>query len=365
MAKIIDTTLREGEQTPGVSFSLQQKKEIIDGLRLIGISEIEVGIASVLHDCPKHLIGYCRSKHPATATLLWARCSENDIYLASANAPDILSLSIPVSDLLIRDKLEKDRSWVEMKLQKCLLLTKRAGIRAMVGFEDATRAEPEYLIKLALLAEKCGAERIRIADTVGNAAPLQIANLVKRLAASLNSCEISIHTHNDFGMATANAVTALASGASCADATVLGLGERSGCARLEELAGFLTLQTDAKYNLRQIPPLSRYVAQITSRRISAARPFLGRDIFTCETGLHLHALQKNLKTYEPYPPERIGRRHKLVVGEKAGKKAIVNHLTNTGFSLPPDLTDTQVHSIRRLLQAGLRNQDQLNEILEH
>jgi len=350
MGKLIDTTLREGEQTPGVCFTLQEKKNIIDGLCLIGVDEIEVGIASPLVDCASHLIEYCRSSHPFVTSSLWSRCKVDDIKYAATIQPDVISLSIPTSDLLINDKLGKDRSWVENQLKQCILLARRLKMKVAVGFEDATRSDANFLKKLAIRVERFGAERIRVADTIGTSTPMQIQSLIQDVSKTLTTCSLTIHTHNDFGMATANAITALDSGAMKADVTILGLGERCGCARLEELAGYLTLQSDANYSLINISPLAKYVARLTHTNISASRPFLGKDIFTCETGLHLHALQKNLKTYEPYPPELLGMSHTLFVGPKAGRRAIAHSHSHFGKGSCKKLSNDETKAIRESLR---------------
>lgn len=352
MSIIIDTTLREGEQTPGVHFSLQQKCHIIDGLVKIGIGEIEVGIASSLIDCPGRLLEYCHGKHDHLICSLWSRCREEDIHLSAILQPDIISLSLPVSNILIEEKMGKDREWIALRLSSSIALAKQLGLIVAVGFEDATRADMKFLLQMAKLAAGSGAIRIRLADTVGTATPTEIAKLVRTISQTATTCAVTIHCHNDFGMATANAVSALEHGAAGADATILGLGERCGCTRLEELAGFLRLKKNVPFNLAEIPPLSRYTANLTGRPIPDNQPFLGSKIFTCETGLHLHGLQQNPQTYEPYPPEMIGRKRHLLLGPKAGRRAIVDHLRSQGFDVAADINDSTARKLRRCLADG-------------
>ena len=347
MNEIIDTTLREGEQTPGVNFSLTEKKRIIDGLVAIGIDEIELGIASHLIDCPAHLLDHCRRYHPLLRHSLWSRCLEKDIRFAAKLSPDIISLSLPVSDLLIRDKLEKDRSWTAATLTSSLKLCAELGLPAAVGFEDATRAELSFLLDMTRLAVRHGAVRIRLADTVGTATPSEIGWLSKAVATVAADSTLAIHCHNDFGMATANAISALENGAACADATLLGLGERCGCTRLEELAGILTIKNNRKFKLNNIPQLSSFMAELTGRGIAPNQPFIGQEIFTCETGLHLTALHKNPATYEPYPPEMVKATRKLVVGHKAGKKALLHHFRQNSNHTITDLDESTVRSLRQ------------------
>jgi homocitrate synthase NifV len=338
--RIIDTTLREGEQTPGVSFSLGQKKRIIDGLVDSGVSEIEIGLASPLSTDSDLLAGYCRSKHPGMSISLWSRCRKEDIDHGARIQPDVLSLSIPVSDLHIEQKMGKDRRWVECILVDSVRRARRKGLAVSFGFEDATRADRNYLLHLARLAEQTGVSRIRLADTVGIGSPLVFQSLVKQLKEVLLNCEIGVHTHNDFGMASANAITALECGAQWADGTILGLGERTGCARLEELVGYLQLNRGVnKFDIASLKVLATEVADFTNRNISATQPLLGDDIFACETGIHLHGIIANPETYEPYAPESVGAGRKLIFGAKIGRRALkywaeigVEKISDTGVS---------------------------------
>jgi homocitrate synthase NifV len=344
---IIDTTLREGEQTPGVLFSLTEKKCILDGLVRIGVDEAELGISSKLHTCPNTLINYCRDHHPQLKVSLWSRCRKEDIIHASQLKPDILSLSIPVSDIHLQDRLQKDRSWAQKTMATAINLARQQGLAVSVGFEDATRSDPRFLLQMAHAAEQHGATRVRIADTVGIASPAQFAALITTLQKSLTMCRVAVHTHNDFGMATANAIAALESGASAVDAVVLGLGERTGCARLEEIAGYLSLAKGVPtLKAEFLKPLSRYVARITGRNIAGNRPVIGDDIFTCETGLHLQGLQNRPQTYEPFNPVRVQAERKLLFGAKSGRRAILQHMSGLNTPLPNELNDSAIQTIR-------------------
>ncbi len=344
---IIDTTLREGEQTPGLLFSLTEKKCILDGLVKIGIDEAELGVSSKLHTCPNPLISYCRENHPQLKLSLWSRCRKEDIIHASELKPDIISLSIPVSDIHLQDRLLKDRTWAEKTMVTAIVLARQRGLAVSVGFEDATRSDPVFLRQMARAAEQHGATRVRIADTVGIASPAQFAELITTLQESLSRCRLAVHTHNDFGMATANAIAALESGASAVDAVVLGLGERTGCARLEEIAGYLSLARGvSSLKAEFLKPLSRYVAQIAGRNIAGNRPVVGDDIFTCETGLHLQGLQNRPHTYEPFNPERVQAERKLLFGAKSGRRAILQRMSRLNTSLAGELDDSAMRTIR-------------------
>ena len=337
MKGLIDSTLREGEQTPGVIFSLEEKIAIVRLLELVGIEEIELGTATELDQELPLLIKNCRTWPCKPKLALWCRCKPEDIQFAAKLGPDVLSLSIPASDLHICEKLDKTRSWALTTLSDSISLAKKLGMLTVsVGLEDATRADENFLLELVDRAARGGAKRIRLADTVGIASPGTISNLVRKIK-SRQSIEIGVHTHNDFGMATANAVTALETGAHWADATVLGLGERAGNCRLEEIAGFLALGGKRRpYQTTYLRNLCSTVAHAAKRQVPPNHPLVGESIFTCETGIHLQGLHKNPATYEPYEPGKVGINRKLLLGSKSGKNALRHRLDELGCSLPED-----------------------------
>ncbi len=329
--RIIDTTLREGEQTPGVTFSLAEKKAVLAGLAAIGVHEAEIGISAPLAGRLDDLIRHCRRHHPQLRLALWCRCRPEDIAWAGRCRPDVLSLSIPVSDLHLNERLGKDRNWARAQMTSAIASALAAGMAVSIGFEDATRADRSFLAEMAGLAEETGAGRIRLADTVGIASPQTMAQLVRDIRQVVRHAELAVHTHNDFGMATANAVAALEAGAAWVDATVLGLGERAGCARLEEVAGYLGLVLGTPGLMPEcLQPLAEYVARCQSLTVDPGRPLIGGRIFTCETGLHLQGIQVNPATYEPYPPELVGSRRRLVFGAKCGRRALLQRLSHLG-----------------------------------
>jgi len=336
MKGLIDTTLREGAQTTGISFSLRQKRDIVQALVRTGIEEIELGIATPFDPDLPRLMASCRTEYSRTSFSLWSMCRRDDIEYAAVLEPDILSLSIPVSDLHIFKKLRKSRGWVLRTLREALAWTKDCGIkRISLGLEDATRAEAGFLTEVMDAAVEGGVSRIRFADTVGIASPQTIINLFNHVGAAYD-LELGIHTHNDFGMATANCLTALEAGADWADVTIMGLGERAGNARLEEVAAYLALQVSESARLRKgrlyrtecLRELSALLSEIIGEPIAARQPVIGRDIFTCETGLHIQGLERDPETYEPYPPHKVGAVRRLLYGRKIGRHNLRRRLLN-------------------------------------
>jgi homocitrate synthase NifV len=333
--EIIDTTLREGAQAPGVCFTAAARLRIVAGLAQVGVDEIELGAASPLHDWLPELVKEARALTAASCRLaLWCRCKDEDIAFAASCQPDVLSLSIPVSDRHIRERIGKDRSWVRETLRRSIRQAVSLGIPYIsVGLEDASRAELAFVLELATIAEASSAGRIRLADTVGICSPGSMAGLVQAVTGAVGLA-VGVHCHNDFGMATANSIAALEAGASSLDAAALGLGERAGCCRLEEAVGYLALvQGQHRYTPEHLPALCRAVAEAAGREIAASHPLVGADIFTCESGLHQHGLAINPATYEPYPPERVGGTRTLRFGGKTGFRAVALHLAKHGLHL--------------------------------
>ena len=331
MKGIVDSTLREGEQAAHVYFDLPEKLHIIDLLIKIGIDEIEVGIAMQGPDV-EELLKEARKLAGCPKLALWCRCLPGDIEESLRLCPDVLSMSIPVSDIHIKNKLGKDRKWVLASVCEGIRQVRNSSSCYLsLGLEDASRAEPDFVDEVCLLAEKEGINRVRFADTVGIMDPPAIFDAISRLR-SLLSIDIGVHAHNDFGMATANAVSALAAGADFADVTVNGLGERAGNAVLEEVVGFLAKRkgTD-KYNLKRLRPLSEYVAKVSGIPLSSRKPVVGKDIFTCESGIHIDGLIKNPSNYEPFDPAEVSLQRKFLIGKKTGRSALRHKLSGLGL----------------------------------
>lgn len=351
MKGLIDSTLREGSQTFGLAFNLAQKKEIFAGLCSVGIEEIEIGIATPLDEDLPPFIEFCRGHDGAGRLALWCRCRNEDILFAHSLQPDVLSLSIPVSDIHIKKKLGTEKRRVLETAELSILKARQLGFKFIsLGLEDATRADHTFLKKVVMKAIAAGVDRIRLADTVGIASPLKITSLVQYVK-SLGPVEVGVHAHNDFGMATANSLAALDAGGDWADATVLGLGERAGNALLEELAGYLSLQRSRRYKLELLKDLTLKVARMSGRTIEPHNPIVGEKIFYCETGLHLQGLNKDTAIYEPFSPKIVGATRKLRYGSKIGKNEVLSLLGEMKKTAANINADEIALSVRRKAEA--------------
>ena len=333
MKGIIDSTLREGEQAANVYFDLTEKLRIIDLLIKVGVDEIELGIA-VQNPETRELIKQAGKLAGCPKLALWCRCLPGDIEETLALSPDVLALSIPVSDIHIKHKLGQDRKWVMTRARESIRQARdKSSCYLSLGLEDASRSDPDFVEEIFSLAVAEGTDRIRFADTVGIMDPISMFGVITKLRKKF-SVDIGVHTHNDFGMATANAVAALKAGADFADVTVSGLGERAGNAALEEVIAFLVKRSNApQYKLKYLPQLAHYVARAARIPLSPKRPVVGEDIFTCESGIHVDGIIKNPSNYEPFDPAEVSMRRKFLIGKKTGRSALRHKLkslrTNT------------------------------------
>jgi Isopropylmalate/homocitrate/citramalate synthases len=223
---IVDTTLRDGEQSPGIAFTEQDKIEIAVMLDKLGVYEIEAGIPEMKVESINFIEEIKKECHNSKISL-WSRMNVDDVKLAVSFKPDILHIGVPVSYVQIYSKLKKNKLWVQKTLEECMKITSKAGIEVTVGFEDASRSDEGFLMSMVKLTKNLGGTKIRLADTVGVLTPLRAGDLVKKLVQETD-IELEFHAHNDLGMAIANSIESAKCGANYIDCTLLGIGERSG-----------------------------------------------------------------------------------------------------------------------------------------
>lgn len=348
MPRLIDTTLREGEQTAGLHLTPAAKRDIFTGLTRTGVDEIELGVATSANSDLPGLCSFAKAHFPRQSFSLWCRCRKEDIRFAASLRPAVLSLSIPASDLHLEKKLGKDRAWALATATEAICLGRSLGINKIaLGLEDGSRADPAFLAGVATVAREAGAFRIRLADTVGIADPALIAKLVQVL--DNHGLEVAVHCHNDFGMATANTIHAFRAGALWGDVTILGLGERAGNSRLEEVMAYLALQKgEEKYKVAEVVKLCRQVAKESGRLIPSHQPLLGAAIFACQSGLHQQGLLADPATYEPFAPELVGTKRKLLMATGSGRHGLAATLERLEL---PRLNDGDLHHLWQRMRA--------------
>jgi len=333
---LIDTTLREGEQLYAAYFTPRDKSAILAGLGILGVEEIELGNTGQ-EDMP-WLVAEARRLAPEARLSVWCPCREQDLCRAAELGVDRVSVGVPAADAHREKRLCISREVLKRRLASLVREAHCLGIPYLsVGLEDAPGADPDFALELAGEAQSLGAARIRLADTVGRLDPLAVRDLVARFREAL-ACHLAVHCHNDFGLATANSWTALQSGADFADASVLGSGERSGIAALEELAVLLALRAPAErrrpYGLRSLPQLAATVSRAARLAVPRTKPVVGQDIFAAESGIHVQALARDPALFEPFPPETVAGRRRLGLGKKSGRTAVRLALARLGLTLP-------------------------------
>jgi homocitrate synthase NifV len=326
MASLIDTTLREGAQAPVPYLTTVQKAALIAALARIGVEEIELGhaVTELAYGAEPlvELMDVAATFAPGVRRAIWCRARTDDIRAAAALHPEVVSFALPVSDRHLASRLHRDRAWALAEVGRLITMAREAGIGYIsVGLEDASRADPDFLLEIATAASQAGADRLRIADTVGILSPNQLTKLISHVRTRFTG-DIAVHLHNDFGMATAGAIAALEAGATWADVSLLGLGERAGISHTEQVAAHLTLQGGATYDLKAARNAATMLAEWINRPIPGHAPIIGSDIFTAESGLHVAALANDPATYEPYPPETVGAQRHLRLGHNSGRTAV-------------------------------------------
>lgn len=329
--KLNDTTLRDGEQTPSVVFSYEEKLQIARLLDEIGVQQIEAGTPAMSPAETKAVKGIAEEGLKASI-MGWSRAVKGDVDAVLRTECDAIAISIATSDIHLQYKLKMSREEVLERAVSMVEYAKDHGLYISLNSEDATRTDYAFLKEFASKGKEAGADRLRVCDTLGVLIPEASRYMTKKILKDVGIA-IEIHTHNDYGLAVANALAAFEAGAEWASTTVNGLGERAGNSSLEGVIMSLTKLYNLilPFEISKLYAISRYVEKASGIKVPLNRSIVGQHMFTHESGIHVDGVLKYPHTYESFLPDEIGASRHIVIGKHSGKHAVWDKLKELGI----------------------------------
>ena len=352
--QFFDTTLRDGEQTPGISLTPPKKLEIAESLDKLGVKVIEAGFAAVSpgeQEAVKLIseAGFGAEICSATRSVI------KDIDVAIDAGVDSVNIIIPTSKLHIQKKLSKTEAEMLKVTGEVVRHAKDRGVIAEISLEDGSRTETGYLVKVIQAAVDEGVDRVTPCDTVGTLTPEKSYAYYGEIHRAFPDIVLGVHCHNDFGLAVANSLAAVTAGASHIHATINGLGERAGNASLEELAVSLKLLYDVEpqINLRRLTETSIIVSRVTGMHVQPNKAIVGKNAFAHESGIHTHAILKDPSTYERIDPSIVGAARRIASGKHAGSTGLSKSLGEMGLEPTKEQFDEIYQKVKGLGDNGI------------
>ena len=332
MVEILDTTLREGEQTPGVTFAINEKIEIANLLDKFGVDIIEAGHPTVSKDVYKGIKELTRQRYNAKI-LAHTRAIKEDIDLALSCDVEWVGIFLCMEENRLKKQFKISLDEAINKVTSSIEYAKDNGLKVRFTPEDTIRTEYDSLLRVINSVENVKVDRISIADTVGISTPFQLHNLVKQIK-SISKTPLNVHCHNDLGLATANSLAAFEAGVTMIDVTVNGLGERVGITSLSEICTILKTLNGVENNwkLDLLPYLSKTVEEYSGIKIQKNIPIIGENAFQHKAGLHVAAVIEDPAFYEPFPAELVGKKRDFTIDKMSGKHSIRKKIENLGYS---------------------------------
>ncbi|MEM3012343.1 MAG: 2-isopropylmalate synthase [Candidatus Hadarchaeales archaeon] len=364
--RIFDTTLRDGEQTPGVSLTPEQKVRIARQLDKLGVDCVEAGFPVVSEGEYQAVKAIAQAGLKSEVCAL-ARCSKEDVDLAVECGVKSIHLFIATSDIHLKYKLKMTRKEVLKRAVEHVRYAKRKGVLVEFSAEDATRTELEFLKEVYREVTRAGVDRINVPDTVGVITPRAMYQLISSLKQEIK-VPISVHCHDDFGLAVSNSLAAVEAGAEQVHVTVNGLGERAGNASLEEVVMSLRALYGIKPKIktRLLVETSELVERLTGVPVPPNKAIVGDNAFSHESGIHTHGVLRFPGTYEPLSPELVGHHRRLVLGKHAGSKSVERELREMGLRPTKEQLKEITKQLKSLADKGKRITDaDIRAIAEH
>ena len=362
---LFDTTLRDGEQAPGIALSPDDKVRIAMALDDLGVDIIEAGFAASSQREAEAIRTISSELRSANVCSL-ARSLPSDVDAVLHSGADHIHIFIATSPLHMRCKLGMDEEGVRASAVSAVEYACDHGLKVHFSCEDATRSDPRFLISVYESAVEAGASSVNIADTVGIIVPSGIAKMVSDVRAAVD-VPVSVHCHDDLGLAVANTVAAVEAGAGMCHVTVNGIGERAGNAALEEVAMYLRMNHGIRtVELSKLGSVSKLVERATGFPVAYNKSIIGRNAFAHESGIHVHGVMKDSLTYEPFRPEIVGVTRNIVIGKHSGTHSVRGRLEELGIDFPEDRMSELIEEIKGIAVGGKEIDDaELLAIADH
>ncbi len=359
-----DTTLRDGEQAPGVAFSKKTKLEIFNALLALGVQWIEPGIPAMGGEELATLYAMLE-RRDEVMLIGWNRGIPDDVKFCIDMGFKAVHIGLPTSNIHLKSSLGKDREWLINRACDLVKYAKDRDVFVSISAEDVGRTEIPFLEEYAVAVERAGADRLRLSDTIGILGPEEYGKRVGAVG-KVSSIDIQCHCHNDFGLAVANTLAGLQSGAKYFHVCVNGMGERAGMPDLAQMSSALKYLYDRDLGLRTeyLKQLSELVARASHQPVPAWQPVVGDNVFAHESGIHVNGMLKDNSTFEPMSPEEVGNARRYVIGKHSGRAMLRSVLEQQGISVEEDILAECLVKVRdaSIQQGGAVMPQQLGDI---
>lgn len=352
-----DTTLRDGEQAPGIAFSKETKLKIFDALVDAGVRWIEAGIPAMGGEELETLKAMVARGHDVRL-IAWNRGVREDVELSLQSGFTAVHIGLPTSEVHLSGSLGRDRAWLLSRARDLIHLAKDRGAFVSISAEDVGRTEMGFLEEYAGHVAAAGADRLRLSDTIGILTPAAYSDRVRALRRCVD-IDLQCHTHNDFGLAVANTLAGLEAGARYFHVTVNAIGERAGMPDLAQSVMALRqlFNIDVGVRTERLTDLSRVVASAVRHPIAPWQPIVGDNVFAHESGIHVNGMLKDASTFEPFSPNLVGGQRRYVAGKHSGRRVIQEMLRQSGIDVDIELLGDLLDAVRA---AAIRRQGGLS-----